>query len=153
MHWAIKSLLNLVGLTPLWVLWVACFRGFVPSCVNLFMRKYSENLSCYRCFSRNLPKIYRATILWNLFRCMWYKSQWRTRPTVFYNSLMLVVTRGHIYLNKPASLTWGFTYVCMTFFYCHVLKGKGVFWKFLRYNQTKSEASAVFFQNDVLKTF
>ena len=56
---------------------------------------YAENALCYRCFSRNLAKIYRTAILTNFFRYMRTKSQWSTHPVVFFNLLMLVVTKGH----------------------------------------------------------
>ena len=60
---------------------------------------HSENALCYRCFSRNLAKIYRAAVLTNFFRCMQNKSQWSTYPLMFFNPLMLVVAKGHTYLN------------------------------------------------------
>ena len=66
-------------------------------------------MCCYKCFTRNLVKIYRTAILTNFFWCMQSKSQWSTHPVVFFNPLMLVVTKDtHIYLNKPGSLSWRF---------------------------------------------
>ena len=53
-------------------------------------------MCCYRCFSKNLVKIYRAAILTNSFKCMWSKSLWSTHPVVFFNPLMLVVTMTYI---------------------------------------------------------
>ena len=65
-------------------------------------------MHCYRCFSRNLVKIYRTAILTNFFLCMRSKSQWSTYQVVFFNPLMLVVTKQHTYLNKPGSFSWRF---------------------------------------------
>ena len=60
---------------------------------------YAENALCYRCFSRNLAKMYRTAILTNFFQCMQNKCQWNTYAVVFFNPLMLVVTTGHTYLE------------------------------------------------------
>ena len=68
---------------------------------------YAENALYYRCFSRNLAKIYRTANLPNFFRCMQGKSQWGTYPVVFLDPLMLVVTKGHTYLNKLEALVEG----------------------------------------------
>ena len=88
---------------------------------ELFLVNSSKNISkkrviklatmlkmcCYKCFTKNMVKIYRTAILTNFFWCMRSKSQWSTHPVVFFNPLMLVVTKDiHIYLNKPASLKW-----------------------------------------------
>ena len=55
--------------------------------------KLATLLKCfYRCFSRNMVKIYRTAILTNYFRCIKSKSQWSTHPVLFFNPLMLVVT-------------------------------------------------------------
>ena len=59
-------------------------------------------------FSRSLAKIYRTAILTNFFLCMWSKSQWSTQLMVFFNPLMLMVTKGHTHLNKPAIFRWRF---------------------------------------------
>ena len=56
---------------------------------------YAENKTCYRYFSKNLTKIYRTAAL--NFRCMQSKSQWSTHLMVFFNHLMLVVTKEHTY--------------------------------------------------------
>ena len=56
-------------------------------------------IHCVKCFSRNLAKIYKATILKNFFRCMRSKSLTGGLLEPF----MLVVTKGHTYLNKPRS--------------------------------------------------
>ena len=66
---------------------------------------YVEDVLCYRCFSRNSVKIYKTAILMNFFQFMQSKSQWSTHLVVFYNPLMLAVTKGHKYLNKPGSLS------------------------------------------------
>ena len=59
---------------------------------------------------------------------------------VFLNPFMVVVTKGHTYLNKPRSFSWRIAEVSMTFCYGQALKGRRVFWKILRSNHTKSEA-------------
>ena len=66
---------------------------------------YDENALCYICFSRKLIKIYRKAILMNFFWCLWSKSQWSIYLMVFFNPSMLVVTKGHKYLNKTGSLS------------------------------------------------
>ena len=45
-------------------------------------RNYVENVLYYRCFFRNLAKIYRTAILKNYFGCMPSKYQWSTHPVV-----------------------------------------------------------------------
>ena len=69
------------------------------------LRSKLATMCCYRYFSRNLAKIYRTAILTNFFLCMQSKSQWSTRQVLFLNSLMLVVTKRHTYLNKPESFS------------------------------------------------
>ena len=56
---------------------------------------YAENALYYRCFSRNLARIYRTAILSNLFWCMQSKSQWSTHLVAFFNPLIMVVTKKH----------------------------------------------------------
>ena len=56
-------------------------------------------------FSRKSPKIYRTAISKNFFRCMQSKSQRSTHTVVFFGPLMLVITKGRTYLNKPTSLS------------------------------------------------
>ena len=102
----------------------------------------AENALRYRCFFRNLVKIYRKAILKNFSRCMRSKSQWCTHSVVFFNPSMPVVIKGDAYLNKPASLSWRFAQVCMSFCYHQELKGWKIFWKFLRNNQTKLKGEA-----------
>ena len=63
---------------------------------------YAKNVLCYRCFFGSLARIYRTAILMN-FGCVRTKIQWNNHPVVFFNTLMLVVTEGHNYLNKPGS--------------------------------------------------
>ena len=66
-------------------------------------------------FFRNLAKIYRTAILMNFSWCLRTKSQMSAYVMAFLNPLMLVVTDGHKYLNKPRRLSWRFPEVCMTF--------------------------------------
>ena len=103
-------------------------------------------------FSRNAAKSYRIAILTNFFWCMRSKHQWSTHPLLFFNPLMLVVTKGHTHLNKPASLSWRFAYVCMIF--CHNQVLKGVL-KFLeeKTHEIRYVLPAVFFEKAVLKIF
>ena len=91
------------------------------SCGNQSIDLRSNALR-YRCFSRNLAKIYKTAILTNFFRCLQSKNQWSIHPVVLFNPLMLVGTKWH-----PGSLSWSFAYVCMTFCYHQRVKGlKGV---------------------------
>ena len=46
-------------------------------------------------FYRNLSKIYRTAI-----------AKWNTHQVVFFIPLMLVLTKWHKYLNKPARIIW-----------------------------------------------
>ena len=57
---------------------------------------YVENALCYRCFSRNLAKIYIPAILKNFFFWMYAKQKpVEYSPCDVFNPLMLVVAKGH----------------------------------------------------------
>ena len=56
---------------------------------------------CYRCFSSNLPKIYKTAILKNFFWCIRCKNQWSSQIVVSFNPLMLWQQQEHTYLNRP----------------------------------------------------
>ena len=64
---------------------------------------YAENKQCYRCFSGNLARIYRAAFLMNFFQCIRSKSQWSAHLVVLFNHLILLVTK--YILKKPGSLS------------------------------------------------
>ena len=64
---------------------------------------YAKNVLCHRHFSRNLVKIYRKAMLTNFFWCMRSKIQQSTHTVMFSNPLMLVVTKGHTYLESHSS--------------------------------------------------
>ena len=63
--------------------------------VQFQAQNYAENVLCYRCFSRNLAKIYRKAISTNFSRCMQSKNQPSTHPVMFINPVILVVTKGY----------------------------------------------------------
>ena len=65
-----------------------------------------KNALCYSCFSRNLAKIYRTSILTNFSRCN-TKQKPVEHLVVFLNLLMLVVIKGHTYLKKLAKFLDG----------------------------------------------
>ena len=94
---------------------------------------YTENVSC---FSRNFVKILQGSYFNKLFLLVQSKNQFSTHPVVFFNLLMLLVTSGHTYLNLEV-LVEGLP-ECV---HHHLLFGEKVFWKILRNNQTKWEAS------------
>ena len=112
---------------------------------------YAENALCYRCFFGSLAKIYRTSILMN-FGCVGTKIQWNNHPVMFFNTLVLVVTKGHNYLNKLGSRSRRFASVCTTFCY-HQGKGlKGVLEIFKEpSHEIKSVLLAVFIERAVLK--
>ena len=74
---------------------------------------------------------------------------------VFFNPLMLVVTKGHTYLNKPASLSWKVSFMYDDFLLPPGAEGlKGVLEIFKEQSlKIRSFPQAVFFEKAVLKFF
>ena len=56
---------------------------------------YAENALCYRCYKFTEQLMYAK------------QNQWNTQTVVFFNLLMLMVTKEHTYLKKPKALVEG----------------------------------------------
>ena len=96
---------------------------------DILWRSWEASLQlCWNCsvlqiFWGNLVKSYATATLTKFFWCMQSKSSEVPNPVVVSNPLMLLVTKGHRYLNKPGCLGWSFAQVCMIFCYHILLKG------------------------------